>query len=37
VVLAHGIIADPADGVILPPDEYLSRSVATAGALLELT
>lgn len=37
VALAHGVIADPADGMVLPPDEYLSRSHAAAGALLELT
>lgn len=37
VALAHGVIADPADGVILPPEEYLSRALASAGALLELT
>jgi hypothetical protein len=36
VALAHGVIADPADGMILPADEYLARAVATAGALLEL-
>lgn len=36
VVLAHGVIADPADGVILPPDEYLAREKAKAGTFLEL-
>jgi len=36
VALAHGIIADPADGVILPADEYLTRTKASAVALLEL-
>ena len=36
VALAHGVIADPSDGLILPADEYLTRSKATAGALMEL-
>lgn len=36
VALAHGVIADPADGIILPPDEYLTRYRATAGSFLEL-
>lgn len=36
VALSHGVIADPADGVILPPDEYLARYQATAGSFLEL-
>ena len=36
VVLAYGVIADPADGIVLPVDEYLSRHRATAGSFLEL-
>jgi hypothetical protein len=36
VVLAYGVIADPADGVVLPVDEYLTRYRATAGSFLEL-
>ena len=36
VALADGIVADPADGVILPVDEYLTRAKATPGALMEL-
>jgi len=36
VALSHGVVADPADGVILPPDDYLLREKATAGAFLEL-
>lgn len=36
VVVGHGVIADPADGVILPADEYLAREKARPGAFLEL-
>lgn len=36
VVLAYGVIADPADGIVLPADEYLTRYKATAGSFLEL-
>ena len=36
VALGHGVIVDPADGVVLPADEYLAREKATAGAFLEL-
>ena len=36
VALGHGVIVDPADGVILPADEYLARERATAGSFLEL-
>ena len=36
VVLGYGVIADPADGVILPADEYLARYRGTAGSFLEL-
>jgi hypothetical protein len=36
VVLAYGVIADPADGIVLPTDEYLTRYRATAGSFLEL-
>lgn len=36
VAVAYGVIADPADGVILPADEYLARYRATAGSFLEL-
>jgi ABC-type bacteriocin/lantibiotic exporter with double-glycine peptidase domain len=36
VALAYGVIADPADGVVLPADEYLARYHATAGTFLEL-
>ncbi len=36
VALDHGVIVDPADGVILPPDEYLTKYRATARALMEL-
>ena len=35
VALSYGVIADPADGVILPADEYLARYRATAGSFLE--
>lgn len=34
VALGHGVIVDPADGLILPADEYLAREKATAGTLL---
>jgi ABC-type bacteriocin/lantibiotic exporter with double-glycine peptidase domain len=34
VVLAHGVIADPADGLVLPADEYLARERAVPGSLL---
>jgi hypothetical protein len=34
VALAHGIIVDPADGLILPADEYLAREQANPGTLL---
>jgi hypothetical protein len=36
VALDHGMIADPADGFVLPADEYLARMKAAAVALLEL-
>ena len=36
VALSYGVIADPADGVILPVDEYLTKYHATAGSCLEL-
>ena len=36
VALGHGVIVDPADGIILPADEYLTKYRATAGSLLEL-
>ena len=36
VVLGYGVIADPADGIVLPVDEYLARYRATAGSFLEL-
>lgn len=36
VAVGHGQIVDPADGTILPADEYLAREKATAGAFLEL-
>jgi ABC-type bacteriocin/lantibiotic exporter with double-glycine peptidase domain len=35
VVLGHGIIVDPADGLILPAEEYLTRERARVGSLLE--
>lgn len=34
VVTLGGVIVDPADGVILPAEEYLARYRATAGAML---
>lgn len=36
VVLAHGVIVDPADGQILPHDEYFVRANAAPDAFLEL-
>lgn len=36
VALGHGVIVDPADGVVLPADEYLAREKAAAGTFLEL-
>jgi ABC-type bacteriocin/lantibiotic exporter with double-glycine peptidase domain len=36
VVLGYGVIADPADGLVLPADEYLTRERARAGSLLEV-
>jgi hypothetical protein len=36
VALAYGVIADPADGVVLPAEDYLARYKATAGSFLEL-
>jgi hypothetical protein len=36
VALGYGVIADPADGMVLPADEYLARYRATAGSFLEL-
>lgn len=36
VALSYGVIADPADGIVLPADEYLTRYRATAGSFLEL-
>ena len=35
VALSYGVIADPADGIVLPADEYLAREKAKAGAFLE--
>src|SRR4051812_22607847 len=35
VALSDGVIADSADGVILPPDEYFAREKAKPGAFLE--
>lgn len=37
VALAHGVVADPSDGLILPADEYLARVKAQPNGLLELT
>ena len=36
VALADGVVVDPFDGLIVPPDEYLAREKAVAGAFLEL-
>ena len=36
VALSYGVIADSADGVILPVDDYLARFTARAGSFLEL-
>ncbi len=36
VALSYGVIADPADGVVVPVDEYLTRYRAAAGSCLEL-
>lgn len=36
VALGYGVIADPADGIVLPVDDYLARYRATAGTFLEL-
>lgn len=36
VVLGHGVIVDTSDGLILPPDEYLSRERGKPGSFLEL-
>lgn len=36
VALAYGVIADPADGIVLPVEDYLARYRATAGSFLEL-
>lgn len=36
VALGYGVIADPADGIVLPADEYLVRYRARAGSFLEL-
>jgi hypothetical protein len=36
VALSHGVVVDPADGLILPIDEYLTRTRARAGGLLEV-
>lgn len=36
VACGHGVLVDPADGVVLPPDEYFAREKATAGSFLEL-
>lgn len=35
VVYGHGIVVDPADGLILPVDDYLARERAAAGVFLE--
>lgn len=36
VALDFGIVVDPADGIVLPVEDYLTRAQAQAGALLEL-
>jgi ABC-type bacteriocin/lantibiotic exporters, contain an N-terminal double-glycine peptidase domain len=36
VAVGHGVIVDPADGTVLPVDDYLTREKATAGSFLEL-
>ena len=36
VAVGHGVIVDPFDGVVLPPDDYLEREKADAGAFLEM-
>lgn len=36
VAVGHGVVVDPADGVVLPADEYLAREGATAGSFLEV-
>jgi hypothetical protein len=36
VAVAYGVIADPADGIVLPLEDYLARYQATAGSFLEL-
>ena len=36
VALSYGVVADPADGIVLPVDEYLTRYHGTAGSFLEL-
>lgn len=35
VALSYGVIADAADGVVLPADEYFAREKAKPGAFLE--
>lgn len=35
VALSYGVIADSADGTVLPADEYLAREKAKPGAFLE--
>jgi len=36
VAVGHGVIVDPSDGTVLPPDEYLAREKADVGAFLEM-
>jgi hypothetical protein len=36
VAVGHGVIVDPADGTVLPPDEYLAREQAHALTFLEM-
>ena len=35
VAVSYGVIADPADGAIMPPEEYFEREKAKPGAFLE--
>lgn len=36
VAVGHGVIVDPSDGLVLPPDEYLAREHGHQVAFLEL-
>ena len=36
IAIGYGVAVDPADGLVLPLDEYLDRERATAGTFLEL-